>query len=131
MRSVFVASKIAAAHMAEGGRIISIGSNFAERVPGPGLSLYAASKAALVGLTKGMARDLGPRGITVNIVQPGSTNTDMNPANGPNVSQQLDRMAIPRFGETTDIAGFVSWLAGGESRFITGAALTIDDGASA
>jgi 3-oxoacyl-[acyl-carrier protein] reductase len=131
VRSVFVASKIAAAHMEDGGRIISIGSNFAERIPGPGLSLYAASKAALVGLTKGMARDLGPRGITVNIVQPGSTNTDMNPANGPNVSQQLARMAIPRFGETTDIAGFVSWLAGGESRFITGAALTIDGGASA
>ena len=78
-----------------------------------------------------MARDLGPRGITVNIVQPGSTNTDMNPANGPNVSQQLGRMAIPRLGETTDIAGFVSWLAGDESRFITGAALTIDGGASA
>jgi 3-oxoacyl-[acyl-carrier protein] reductase len=78
-----------------------------------------------------MARDLGPRGITVNIVQPGSTNTDMNPANGPNASQQLSRMAIPRFGETTDIAGFVSWLAGSESRFITGAALTIDGGASA
>lgn len=127
VRSVLVASEIAAA----AGRIISIGSNFAERISGPGLSLYAASKAGLVGLTNGMASDVGPRGITVNIVQPGSTNTDMNPANGPNVSQQLGRMAIPRFGETTDIAGFVPWLADGESRFITGAALTIDGGASA
>jgi 3-oxoacyl-[acyl-carrier protein] reductase len=83
VRSAFLASKIAATYMGNGGRIISIGSNFAERIPAPGLSLYAASKAALVGLTKGMARDLGTRGITVNIVQPGSTNTDMNPANGP------------------------------------------------
>jgi 3-oxoacyl-[acyl-carrier protein] reductase len=81
VRSAFVASKIASAHMGDGGRIVSIGSNFAERVPSPGLSLYAASKAALEGLTKGMARDLGTRGITVNIVH-GSPNTDMNPANG-------------------------------------------------
>jgi 3-oxoacyl-[acyl-carrier protein] reductase len=130
VRSAFVASKIASAHMGEGGRIILIGSNFAERVPAPGLSLYAASKAALVGLTKGMARDLGARGITVNVVQPGSTNTDMNPADGPHSPQQIGRMAIPRFGEATDIAEFVSWLAGNESRFVTGAALTIDGGAN-
>jgi 3-oxoacyl-[acyl-carrier protein] reductase len=96
----------------------------------PALSLYAASKAALVGLTKGMARDLGTRGITVNIVQPGSTNTDMNPANGPNSPRQIGRMAIPRFGEATDIAGLVAWLASSESQFVTGAAMTIDGGAS-
>lgn len=89
VRSAFLASKVAATYMEHGGRIISIGSNFAERIPAPGLSLYAASKAALVGLTKGMARDLGTRGITVNVVQPGSTNTDMNPADGPNSSQQI------------------------------------------
>jgi 3-oxoacyl-[acyl-carrier protein] reductase len=130
VRSAFVASKTASAHMGDGGRIISIGSNFAERVPTPGLSLYAASKAALVGLTKGMARDLGTRGITVNVVQPGSTNTDMNPANGPHSPQQIGRMAIPRFGEATDIAELVSWLAGSESQFVTGAALTIDGGAN-
>jgi 3-oxoacyl-[acyl-carrier protein] reductase len=130
VRSAFVASKTASAHMGDGGRIILIGSNFAERVPTPGLSLYAASKAALVGLTKGMARDLGTRGITVNIVQPGSTNTDMNPANGPHSPQQIGRMAIPRFGEATDIAELVSWLAGSESQFVTGAALTIDGGAN-
>jgi 3-oxoacyl-[acyl-carrier protein] reductase len=103
---------------------------FAERIPGPGISLYAASKAALVGLTKGMARDLGSRGITVNIVHLGSTNTDMNPADGPSASQQLGRMAIPRFGEATDVAALVSWLAGSEGRFVTGAALTIDGGAN-
>jgi 3-oxoacyl-[acyl-carrier protein] reductase len=130
VRSAFLASKIAATYMGNGGRIISIGSNFAERIPAPGLSLYAASKAALLGLTKGMARDLGTRGITVNIVQPGSTNTDMNPANGPNSPQQIGRMAIPRFGEATDIAGLVAWLASSESQFVTGAAMTIDGGAS-
>jgi 3-oxoacyl-[acyl-carrier protein] reductase len=130
VRSAFLASKIAATYMGNGGRIISIGSNFAERIPAPGLSLYAASKAALVGLTKGMARDLGTRGITVNIVQPGSTNTDMNPANGPNSPRQIGRMAIPRFGEATDIAGLVAWLASSESQFVTGAAMTIDGGAS-
>jgi 3-oxoacyl-[acyl-carrier protein] reductase len=130
VRSAFVASKAATAHMGHGSRIISIGSNFAERIPGPGLGLYAASKAALVGLTKGMARDLGTRGITVNIVQPGSTNTEMNPADGPNSPQQIGRMAIPRFGEATDIAALVAWLASSESQFVTGAALTVDGGAS-
>jgi 3-oxoacyl-[acyl-carrier protein] reductase len=78
-----VASQAAAAHMGEGGRIISIGSCFVDRVPYPGVSLYAMSKAALVGLTKGLARDLAERGITVNVVHPGSTDTDMNPADGP------------------------------------------------
>jgi 3-oxoacyl-[acyl-carrier protein] reductase len=130
VRSAFIASKTAAAHMADGGRIVSIGSNFAERVPGPGLSLYSASKAALIGLTKGMARDLGARGITVNVVQPGSTNTEMNPADGPHSPQQVGRMAIPRFGEAADIAALVAWLASDESKFVTGATLTIDGGAN-
>jgi 3-oxoacyl-[acyl-carrier protein] reductase len=99
-------------------------------VPGR-LSAYAASKAALIGLTKGLARDLGPRGSTVNLIQPDSTNTDMNPADGPHADPQRDRMAIPRFGEPHEIADLVAWLAGGEGRFITGAALTIDGGANA
>jgi 3-oxoacyl-[acyl-carrier protein] reductase len=131
LRAAFVASKAAAARMGEGGRIISIGSNLAERVPDPGLSLYATSKAALIGLTKALARDLGPRGITVNIVHPGSTDTDMNPAAGPDADPQRGRMAIPRFGEPGDIAEIVAWLAGPQSRFLTGAALTIDGGANA
>lgn len=130
-RAAFIASQAAAAHMGENGRIISIGSNLAERVPGPGLSLYSLSKAALVGLTKGMARDLGPRGITVNIVHPGSTDTDMNPANGEHADGQRNLMAIPRFGEPRDIASLVAWLASDESRFVTGAAFTIDGGANA
>ena len=105
VRAVFVASQAAAAHMGEGGRIISIGSNLAERVPMPGVSLYSLSKAALIGFTKGMARDLGPRGITVNVVHPGSTDTDMNPADGEHADAQRSLMAIPRFAEPRDIAG--------------------------
>jgi 3-oxoacyl-[acyl-carrier protein] reductase len=131
LRAPFVASKAAAARMGEGGRIISIGSNLAERVLGPGISLYALTKAALVGLTKAMARDLGPRGITVNVVQPGSTDTDMNPASGPHADGQRSLMAIPRFGNPHDIAGLVAWLARAEARFVTGTALTIDGGINA
>lgn len=131
VRAVFVASQAAASHMKEGGRIISIGSNLAEHVPMPGSSLYSLSKSSLIGFTKGLARDLGPRGITVNIVHPGSTNTDMNPADGEFADGQRNLMAIPRFGDPEDIAGFVSWLASDESRFITGAGLTIDGGTNA
>ena len=131
VRAVFTASQAAAAHMGEGGRIISIGSNLAEHVPMPGASLYSLSKSALIGFTKGLARDLGPKGITVNVVHPGSTNTDMNPADGDYADGQRSLMAIPRFGEPDDIASFVVWLAGDESRFITGAGLTIDGGTNA
>jgi 3-oxoacyl-[acyl-carrier protein] reductase len=130
LRAAFIASRAAAAHMTDGGRIISIGSNLAQRVPTPGLSLYALSKAGLVGLTKGMARDLGPRGITVNVVHPGSTDTDMNPASGPHADGQRAFMAIPRFGDPGDVAGLVSWLAGPEARSVTGAEFLIDGGAN-
>ncbi|MCV0398041.1 MAG: 3-oxoacyl-ACP reductase FabG [Rhizobiaceae bacterium] len=130
-RGAFVASKAAAAHMGEGGRIISIGSNLAERVPSPGITLYALSKAALIGLTRGMARDLGPRGITVNIVHPGSTDTDMNPADGPQADEQRGSMAIPRYGDPRDVASLVAWLASSEARSVTGAGLTIDGGSNA
>ena len=131
VRAAFVASKAAAAHMGEGGRIFSIGSNLVERVPDQGLTIYSASKAALVGLTKGLARDLGPRGITANIVHPGSTDTDMNPASGEHADMQRGRMAIPRFGDARDTAELVAWLAGPQSRFITGAGVTVDGGANA
>lgn len=131
LRAVFVASKAASAHMKDDGRIVTIGSNLADRVPAPGLSLYAASKAALIGLTKGMARDLGSRGITVNLVNPGPTDTDMNPESGPRAEMQRSGMAIPRFCKPEDIAGLVAWLASAEGRFVTGATLAIDSGASA
>lgn len=131
VRAVFIASQAAAIHMGEGGRIISIGSNLAEHVPMQGASLYSMSKSALIGFTKGLARDLGPQGITVNIVHPGSTDTDMNPANGEYADGQRSLMAIPQFGKPEDIAGFVTWLASEESRFINGAGLTIDGGTNA
>jgi 3-oxoacyl-[acyl-carrier protein] reductase len=131
VRAVVVASQAAAAHMGDGGRIISIGSCLAERVTEPGLSLYSLSKAALIGWTKGLARDLGPRGITVNIVHPGPTDTDMNPSDSPRAEAQRARMAIPRYGRPEDIAALVAFVAGPQGRFITGAGLTIDGGANA
>jgi NAD(P)-dependent dehydrogenase (short-subunit alcohol dehydrogenase family) len=135
LRAAILAAQAAARHMGagggEGGRIISIGSSLAERVPEAGITLYALSKAALIGFTKGLARDLGPRGITVNIVHPGSTNTDMNPAEGPQAEAQLSRMAIPRYGNPQDVAGLIAWLASEEGRSVTGAGFTIDGGANA
>ncbi|SFS16450.1 3-oxoacyl-[acyl-carrier protein] reductase [Dyella sp. OK004] len=131
VRAVFVASQAAARHMGEGGRIISIGSNLGERVPAPGMTLYSMSKSALTAFTKGLARDLGTRGITVNLVQPGSTDTDMNPAGGPHAEEQRARMAIQRYGNASNIAGMVAWLASEEGRFANGAAFTVDGGANA
>ena len=128
VRAVMLASQAAAAHLGEGGRIISTGSCLADRVVEPNVTLYAMSKAALIGFTKGLARDLGPRGITVNIVHPGSTDTDMNPAGGPGADAQRARMAIPRYGQPEDIAGLVAYLASEEGRFITGAGFAIDGG---
>ncbi|WP_306224866.1 SDR family NAD(P)-dependent oxidoreductase [Bosea beijingensis] len=128
VRAVVLASQAAAAHLGEGGRIISTGSCLADRVVEPDVTLYAMSKAALIGFTKGLARDLGPRGITVNIVHPGSTDTDMNPAGGPGADAQRARMAIPRYGQPEDIAGLVAYLASEEARFITGAGFAIDGG---
>lgn len=128
IRAVVLASQAAAAHLGRGGRIISIGSCLADRVVEPNVTLYAMSKAALIGFTKGLARDLGPRGITVNIVHPGSTDTDMNPASGPGAQAQLARMAIPAYGEPEDIAGAVVYLTSEEGRFITGAGFAVDGG---
>ena len=130
VRAALFATQAAVAHMGEGGRVISIGSNLAERVPSQGLALYSLSKAALVGMTKALARDLGPRNITVNIVHPGSTNTDMNPQDGEHADQQRGLMAIQRFAEAREVAGLVAWLAGPQARAITGTALTIDGGAN-
>ncbi|WP_454616333.1 SDR family NAD(P)-dependent oxidoreductase [Bradyrhizobium cenepequi] len=131
VRAVVVGSQAAAAHMGEGGRIISIGSNLATRVPDSGVSLYSMSKSALIAWTKGLARDLGSRGITVNIVHPGSTDTDMNPAVGEQAAAQRARMAIPRYGKADDVAALVAFVAGPQARSINGAELTIDGGANA
>jgi NAD(P)-dependent dehydrogenase (short-subunit alcohol dehydrogenase family) len=131
VRAVVIGSQAAAAHMGEGGRIISIGSNLATQVPFPGLSLYSMSKSALIAWTKGLARDLGSRGITVNIVHPGSTETDMNPAEGAQADAQRARMAIPRYGKADDVAALVAFVAGPEAGSINGAEFTIDGGANA
>lgn len=131
VRAVYLASQAAVRHMTDGGRILSIGSNLAERVPFPGVTLYAMSKAALIGFTKGLARDLGDRGITVNLVQPGSTDTDMNPADGPTADDQRALTALGRYANTTDIADTVAFLAGTGGRNITGALLTVDGGTNA
>lgn len=131
VRSVFIATQEAARHMGEGGRIINIGSANADRMPFAGGGPYAMSKAALVGLTKGLARDLGPRGITINNVQPGPVDTDMNPADSDFAESLMDFMAVRRYGRVEEIAGFVAYLAGPEAAYITGASLTIDGGFSA
>ncbi|MNR76111.1 Cyclic-di-GMP-binding biofilm dispersal mediator protein [compost metagenome] len=131
VRSVFVAAQEAARHMGDGGRIITIGSTNADRMPFAGGAVYAMSKSAIVGLTKGLARDLGPRGITVNNVQPGPVDTDMNPANSDFADTLKGMMAIPRYGKDEEIASFVAYLAGPEAGYITGASLTVDGGFSA
>lgn len=131
VRAVFVAAKAALAHMGEGGRIINIGSTNAERMPFPGGSAYAMSKSALLGLVQGMARDLGPRGITVNNIQPGPTNTDMNPEAGEFGAALHGLMALQRHATPDEIAGMVAYVAGPEAGFVTGASLMIDGGFSA
>ncbi len=132
VRAVFVATQAAVRHMQAGGRIINIASCNAERVPLPGQSVYAMSKAALVGLVKGLARDLGPRGITVNNVHPGPVDTDLNPAGSDFAKLLLDKvMAIPRYATGDEIASLVAYLAGPEAAFVTGASLSIDGGFAA
>jgi 3-oxoacyl-[acyl-carrier protein] reductase len=128
VRAVFAATQAAAKHMKDGGRIINIGSCNAERMPFPGGAAYAMSKAALVGLVKGLARDLGPRGITINNVQPGPINTEMNPADGDFAKTLIALMALPHFGNVSDVAAMVSYLAGPEAGFVTGASLSVDGG---
>jgi 3-oxoacyl-[acyl-carrier protein] reductase len=128
VRGVFVGAQAAARHMGEGGRIISIGSCFVDRVPAPGVTLYTASKTALIGLTRGLARDLGPRGITANLVHPGPTDTDMNPADGPTAEEERELVALGRFGTGEEVAATVAHLAGDGGRFVTGAELAVDGG---
>jgi 3-oxoacyl-[acyl-carrier protein] reductase len=131
VRSVFIAAKAAVAHMGEGGRIINISSTNAGRMPFPGGAAYAMSKSALTGLVKGLARDLGPKGITVNNVQPGPVDTEMNPETGDFATALHGLMAIPRHAKPDEIAAMVAFLAGPEAGFVTGADLLIDGGFAA
>jgi 3-oxoacyl-[acyl-carrier protein] reductase len=130
-RAAVVLAQAVLPHMTNGGRIVGIGSSLVERVPYPGWTLYTMSKSALTGLTKGLARDLGPRGITVNLVHPGSTDTDMNPANGPDADAERGYTALGRYLDPEDIAATVAHLAGEGGRNITGAAFVVDAGAVA
>ncbi|MGW6733733.1 SDR family oxidoreductase [Streptomyces sp. NPDC055013] len=129
VRGVFLTSQAAAARMGAGGRIITIGSCMVQRVPGPGGTLYATSKSALIGLTKALARELGPRGITANVIHPGPIDTDMNPADGPYASDQAALTALGRFGTADEVASMVAYLAGAD--YVTGTEFAVDGGHAA
>lgn len=128
VRAPYHASSEAAKTMPDGGRIIIIGSVNADAVPVTGASGYAMTKAAMQGLARGMARDLGQNGITVNVVQPGPVATDMNPEHGDFADALRSTMAIKRYARPEEIAGMVAYLAGPEAAIVTGAMHTIDGG---
>lgn len=130
-RAAFVGAQAAVAHMTGGGRIISVGTNLSEHAPFGGLSLYNLSKSALNGFTKALARELGPRDITVNLLQPGSTVTDMNPVDGGHYDAQIALTALGRFAKPEDMAEMVAFLAGDSGRSVTGAIFTVDGGTNA
>lgn len=128
VRPVFVGVQAASRHMEEGGRIIVIGSVTADRSGFPGSSVYSMTKAAVAVLARGLAIDLAPRGITVNTVQPGPTETDMNPADGPHSAAVRNLVPLKRLGHADEVAAMVAFLAGSEASFVTGATLTVDGG---
>ncbi|GAC86344.1 oxidoreductase/short-chain dehydrogenase/reductase SDR [Gluconobacter thailandicus F149-1 = NBRC 100600] len=131
VRAVMVETMEAVKHMGQGGRLIYIGSAFGARAPFPGISLYAATKAALEGFAKGVARDVGPKGITVNVVEPGPIDTDLNPADGEGAALIRSFTATESYGNVADIADFVGFLASPAASYITGASLPVDGGLTA
>ncbi|MFG1659584.1 SDR family NAD(P)-dependent oxidoreductase [Micromonospora chersina] len=128
VRAPFVFAQAAVRHLTNGGRIVNIGSNVAERAVFPGLALYSMSKTALLGLTRGLARELGGRGITVNLVNPGPTDTDANPADGPNADAIRGFTALGRYAAPAEIAAVVAFLAGPDGGYVTGATINADGG---
>ncbi|HEY2133749.1 MAG TPA: 3-oxoacyl-ACP reductase family protein [Acetobacteraceae bacterium] len=131
IRGTFVATQAALKHMNDGGRIIMIGSCVGERMMTPGLASYAATKGAVKMFTQGLAREVGHRGITVNNIQPGPIDTDLNPATGDWALPQKAATALNRYGSVDDVAALVAFVAGPEASFITGANLTVDGGTNA
>jgi 3-oxoacyl-[acyl-carrier protein] reductase len=128
---VFVATQEALRHMGQGGRIIHIGSSMVQYAAFPTASAYTLTKGAVAGFSKGLVRDLGPKGITVNTVHPGPTDSDMNPADGAVADFVRPGIAMGRYGEGADIAAAVAWLASAEASFVTGAELLVDGGFTA
>jgi 3-oxoacyl-[acyl-carrier protein] reductase len=131
VRGVFIATQAALKHLKDGGRIINIGSCVGERMMTPGLVAYAATKGAVKMFTQGLARELGGRAITVNNIQPGPIDTELNPAASEWATPQIANTALNRYGSVDDVAALVSFVAGPESSYITGANLTVDGGTNA
>ena len=126
VRGIYVLTQAALAHMPNGGRVIHIGSIFGESVPFPGIGLYSISKFAVAGMTRAMARDLGPKGITVNCIQPGPIDTEMNPADGDLAQLMTPRSPIGRYGRPEEIAELVAYLAGPNTDNTTGGIFNVD-----
>ena len=131
IRGVFVATQAALKHMKDGGRIINIGSCVGERMLTPGLVPYSATKGAVKMFTQGLAREVGERGITVNNIQPGPIDTDLNPASGDWATPQIAITALKRYGKVEEVAALVAFVASPEASYITGANLTVDGGTNA
>jgi 3-oxoacyl-[acyl-carrier protein] reductase len=131
VRGPLAFAQAAIPHLPKGGRIISIGSALGDRVPFPGVTAYAMSKSALLSFTRGLSRELGPQGITVNLVSPGSTDTEANPADGESADFQRSLSSVGRFAEPREIADMVAFLASPAANMVTGSVITVDGGANA